>query len=293
MEKVNARDHAFRRILLYKKAALYTPEDVNKFSIPEGVYKYYTYGKKGQETTPCVISDGPSHREYFTGVVLSAKPVKFPEGKSEKYLGEHSFILKGMGADGTATDASAATLKDYLHDYAPKIKYREQTVVMRPVSGDTQRRLLFSGDEEWDQNTGCILHMRADFDTNGDGFFNSWFEHIPSFQGEDFPVEVDAIVDELRDLGPLRSRNAMYYWNGTHPDARISQTENVCGFTFDTENYSYYLRCKPMRGDYDAYLYCYNKQRLQEFLPQDQADPEPQETEPEVEPEPPELAMTL
>ena len=31
------------------------------------------------------------------------------------------------------------------------------------------------------------------------------------------------------------------------------------GYKIETENYLYRLRCKPMEGDYDAYLYCFDK----------------------------------
>ncbi len=32
------------------------------------------------------------------------------------------------------------------------------------------------------------------------------------------------------------------------------------GYIVETDNYQYCLRCNPVRGDYQAYLTCYDKQ---------------------------------
>ena len=36
------------------------------------------------------------------------------------------------------------------------------------------------------------------------------------------------------------------------------------GYVVETEHYRYCLRCKPQEGDYDGYLWCFDK-RIQEM----------------------------
>ena len=44
------------------------------------------------------------------------------------------------------------------------------------------------------------------------------------------------------------------------------------GYNIETEHYRYCLRCKPQEGDYDGYLWCYDK-RVQEMHMAQRAEP--------------------
>ena len=74
---------------------------------------------------------------------------------------------------------------------------------------------------------------------------------------------IDRVVNWLREgFAPLKDRNTMRRFCELR--GRVLNAEEAilppCGFSIHTKNYQYMLRCIPRRGDYNFYLYCYDKE---------------------------------
>lgn len=83
----------------------------------------------------------------------------------------------------------------------------------------------------------------------------------------EFKEELQAIVDTLRANGPLKdlaSMNNYCHKNG----GAITEDSRSFGYVAETDHYRYCLRCIPTPGDYQGYLYCYDK-RQQEMAQKD------------------------
>jgi hypothetical protein len=69
------------------------------------------------------------------------------------------------------------------------------------------------------------------------------------------------VVDNMRQgvLKDLRSMsNYCYDHGGELPDSGYGRS--IYGYVAETDHYRYCLRCLPYKGDYNAYLTCYDKQ---------------------------------
>lgn len=132
---------------------------------------------------------------------------------------------------------------------------------------------LFYSNEGRDKELGCVGHMRADFGSSGIEFWHSWWPHQnDQLNTQQFKEELAEVISSFRDDGPLKNRTSMAKLCYDNPDARIAgcSTPNVCGFKTGSENYWFYIRCNPMRGDYNAYVYCYDKETLNMALSDDE-----------------------
>lgn len=112
----------------------------------------------------------------------------------------------------------------------------------------------------------CIGHLRGDFDTDGTAFFTNFFDHQPELKTDEFKAELNIVVDGFRkghilqDLKTMRKIISQY--KDTHPaDAR----EDTHLFEFKSPNFSYFLRCSTLKGDYNFYLYCYDRNLLEQL----------------------------
>ena len=117
--------------------------------------------------------------------------------------------------------------------------------------------------------TGCIGHLRADMDSNGEGFFSSWDNHRDYLKTEEFKAEFDEVINELRfgdDGAFLKNRPALAKYCRENPDAKMQTDGNNFGFRVDTDNYSYLMRVNPNKGEYNLYCYCYVRKWLDGHL---------------------------
>ena len=46
------------------------------------------------------------------------------------------------------------------------------------------------------------------------------------------------------------------------------------GYKIQTDEHTYYLRCKPQPGDYDCYCFCYEREPLEQAMTEDMAEEE-------------------
>lgn len=140
---------------------------------------------------------------------------------------------------------------------------------IRPAE-DAETSLFFAQSPEKDAELGCIGHVRMDFGHGGKEFWHTWHPRGPEeWNSAAFKVELTEVVDELR-TSVLKDFSSMTAYCANHGGRINGGWVQNYGFVVDTENYRYCLRCNPVRGDYQAYLTCYDKQEQmlhQEVLP--------------------------
>ncbi len=142
--------------------------------------------------------------------------------------------------------------------------YATNKYIPKPAS-KSEAGLFYSQRSEKDELLGTIGHLRMDFGRNGKEFWTTWFDHCSDkYNTKEFKAEIDDVVNELR-LSVLKDRSSMRSFCSAHGgEIASSYGMRQFGYILETDHYKYCLRCKPMEGDYDGYLYCYDK-RVQEM----------------------------
>ena len=133
-------------------------------------------------------------------------------------------------------------------------KELQQKLTWKPVEAD-QVGWLYSSSRDNDLERGCVGHLRGDFGKSGGELWTSWFDHQPKLKTTAFHDELQNVMSGLREKGGLLHDFASMS-RGCRDGLRY---EDSFGFKADTPNYTYYLRCIPRRGDYNFYLYSYDK----------------------------------
>jgi hypothetical protein len=129
----------------------------------------------------------------------------------------------------------------------------QQRFTMKPLSPDKQDWTYSDADK--DRERGCIGHLRGDFG-DGNEFWNTWWQHQANLNTEPFRTELDEVVSWLRKAG--------------QPLFNLQHMKRACRefgpfFIIETQHYQYYLRCNPVRGDYNFYIYCCDRNAQQVF----------------------------
>lgn len=117
---------------------------------------------------------------------------------------------------------------------------------------------------------GCIGHLRGDMGREGNSFYTTWFDHQEDLKTQDFKTELDTVVNALRfdaAYGSVLSRRGtLAAYCRSHPDSRIGHEGREYGFRADTDRYAYMLRLNPDWGDYNFYIYCYVREKLDNHM---------------------------
>lgn len=88
--------------------------------------------------------------------------------------------------------------------------------------------------------TGLIGHLRADMDTDGNGFFSSWFDFREELKTDEFKAEFDEVINSLREEGDiLHNRRALAKYCYCTPQSRMQEEPGYYGVRVDTEKYAY------------------------------------------------------
>lgn len=127
---------------------------------------------------------------------------------------------------------------------------------------------LFYNNKDEERELGCIGHLRGDFG-GGREFWTAWFPHnFDELNNEKFKTIFDAIIKKLREpCGVLFDRDSMRAYCRTQPQCLLSHPYgSQWGFRILTQDYALYLRCIPMPGDYNFYVFCYDKETLMNKL---------------------------
>lgn len=128
----------------------------------------------------------------------------------------------------------------------------------------------FAPKNEDKNNRGCVCYIRGYFD-------NSVFESLKMssmienrdnykrFKTHDFSLECDNVINYLRfqsDTPILQSRTKMSKVAHDLRAEGLASDNEVCGYRLTTNENVYYFRCCPRHGEYNVYVYCYNKEML-------------------------------
>lgn len=137
----------------------------------------------------------------------------------------------------------------------------ENGVLLRPASLEEAGLFYSELDVEQDKALGTVGHIRMDFGHNGKEFWHTWWPHNEDqLNTPEFKDELQTIVDTLRTDGPLKDLTAMRSFCAQNGGA-ITRDGRSFGYVVETDRYRYCLRCTPSPGDYQGYLYCYDKQQ--------------------------------
>lgn len=141
------------------------------------------------------------------------------------------------------------------------IEYEKRAMI------EAEDKYTFRQSTQISMQTGLIGHLRADMDTDGNGFFSSWFDFREELKTDEFKAEFDDVINSLREEGDiLHNRRALAKYCYCTPQSRMQEEPGYYGVRVDTEKYAYLLRLNPDRGEYNLYCYCYRRDLLDQHL---------------------------
>ncbi len=130
----------------------------------------------------------------------------------------------------------------------------------------SEKEQFFAMPPEEDKIRGCIGHLRMDFGRSGIEFWSTWWPRGPEdMNSPAFKKDLNSVVDELRKT-VLSDINGMRQFCRSNNGLMHIDGEAHHGFVIDSKDYRYCLRCIPRQGDYNAYLTCYDKRILSQYL---------------------------
>ena len=68
---------------------------------------------------------------------------------------------------------------------------------------EEEDKYTFTQSAQISSQTGLIGHLRADMDTDGNGFFSTWFGYRDDLKTDEFKAEFDEVVNSLREEGDI------------------------------------------------------------------------------------------
>lgn len=77
------------------------------------------------------------------------------------------------------------------------IEYEKRAMI------EVEDKYTFRQSTQISMQTGLIGHLRADMDTDGNGFFSSWFDFREELKTDEFKAELDDVINSLREEGDI------------------------------------------------------------------------------------------
>ena len=134
---------------------------------------------------------------------------------------------------------------------------------------DVEDKYTFKQSSQISSQTGLIGYLRADMDTDGNGFFSSWNGWRDDLKTDEFKAEFDEVINSLREEGDiLHNRGALRKYCHSTPQSRMNTEQEYYGVRVDTEKYAYLIRLNPNKGEYNLYCYCYLRDWLNDHIRQ-------------------------
>ena len=132
---------------------------------------------------------------------------------------------------------------------------------------EKEDKYTFSNSMQISMQCGLIGHMRADMDSDGNGFFSSWEDYRKELKSDEFKDEFDKVINSLREEGDiLYNRKSLAKYCYSSPQAKMNNEQDYYGVRVDTEKYAYLCRLNPNKGEYNLYCYCYIKDWLDRHI---------------------------
>ena len=132
---------------------------------------------------------------------------------------------------------------------------------------EKEDKYTFSNSMQISMQCGLIGHLRADMDSDGNGFFSSWEDYRKELKSDEFKDEFDKVINSLREEGDiLYNRKSLAKYCYSSPQAKMNNEQDYYGVRIDTEKYAYLCRLNPNKGEYNLYCYCYIKNWLDKHI---------------------------
>ena len=132
---------------------------------------------------------------------------------------------------------------------------------------EKEDKYTFSNSMQISMQCGLIGHLRADMDSDGNGFFSSWEDYRKELKTDEFKDEFDKVINSLREEGNiLYNRKALAKYCYSSPQAKMNNEQDYYGVRVDTQKYAYLCRLNPNKGEYNLYCYCYIKDWLDKHI---------------------------
>lgn len=132
---------------------------------------------------------------------------------------------------------------------------------------EKEDKYTFSNSMQISMQCGLIGHLRADMDSDGNGFFSSWEDYRKELKTDEFKDEFDKVINSLREEGDiLYNRKSLAKYCYSSPQAKMNNEQDYYGIRVDTEKYAYLCRLNPNKGEYNLYCYCYIKDWLDKHI---------------------------
>lgn len=228
---------------LFGKPVLFTNWMIPRDMVPQGWHCYDLQGTQNNPNGHAALVD--KENIFHTGTILSPQPLKREGTVSRRVNG--SFHLLG----------EKMTLEQFCEEHDLEYPQDTREFILRPAS-PSEAKLFYSMDAEEDRALGTVGHLRIDFGHGGKEFWHTWWPHNgDQFNTPEFKEILQRFVDSLRQDGPLKDLKAMSAccWQHGGP---ITEDKRSYGYLAEAGNYRLCLRCTPVMGDYQGYLYCYD-----------------------------------
>jgi len=132
---------------------------------------------------------------------------------------------------------------------------------------EKEDKYTFSNSTQISMQCGLIGHLRADMDSDGNGFFSTWEDYRKELKTDEFKAELDKVINSLREEGDiLYNRKSLVKYCYSSPQAKMNNEQDYYGVRVDTQKYAYLCRLNPNKGEYNLYCYCYIKNWLDKHI---------------------------
>jgi len=135
------------------------------------------------------------------------------------------------------------------------------------ATGEDEKELVYRSSDKSDR--GCVGWLRIDFGSSGESFYSTWNDESMAYKTPEFRSELDEVINHFR----LRSETPLLKNRASMSEVcRTTKSLELTGgwtdmymFKVQTDKHTYFMRCSPAKGDYNAYVYCYDTEKLQQY----------------------------
>ncbi|MGE4485784.1 MAG: LPD28 domain-containing protein [Oscillospiraceae bacterium] len=244
----NARKERFESVELFGKPALFMVSRLDRSSVPEGFSRYEIRGSDNDSGKLNTLENNVGVN--YAGSVLSPKPITIPKSGYKYIGGKLNFLGESL------------TLTEFCEKHKIELPPDPRQYTLRPAT-EAEAGLFYSQPNEADVQNAVVGHLRMDFGSSGKEFWSTWWpRNGDELNTPEFKTEFDGLINELRKYGPLENLPAMVLYCADRDKARLNGGAGYdYGFVAESDNYKYFIRCRPMRGDYNGYVYAQDKRR--------------------------------